>query len=176
MFFILGNKRSEEAEIKFKYIKEFDAKLLNKLMTLQVPEKKTHPSASVQYNVRSPQNIYLSFKPDLNALENHVHNKLVKHNPSLRPYAREIQFDLQLFLWYMKLMKMSAGPNGLNFDGRLRSRNEFKRGFSSFLFHIRDTLAKYNPQYPPEVKQITKDVDDALRRLGMVKKRQYGSK
>ena len=172
MLFILGNKRSEAAEFKFKYIKEFDAKLLNNLMTLQVPEKNTHQSARVQYNIRSPQKRFLSFKPDLNALENHVHNKLVKHNPSLRPYAREIQFDLQLFLWYMKLMKMSAGPNGLNFDGRLTNRNEFKRGFHSFLFHIRDTLAKYKQS----VKQITKDFDDALRRLGMVKKRHYGSK
>ena len=174
MLFILGNKTSEAAEIKFKYIKEFDANLLNKLVTLQVPEKKAHPSASVQYNIRSPQKRFLSFKPDLNALENHVHNKLVKHNPSFLPSAREIQFDLQLFLWYMKLMKMSAGPNGQNFDGRLTNRNEFKRGFYSFLFHIRDTIAKYNPQYPTEVKQIRKDVDDALRRLGMTKKRQYG--
>ena len=145
-------------------------------MTLQVPGRKAHSSASVQYKIRSPQKRYSSFEPDLNAIENYVHTKLVKHNPSLRPYAREIQFDLQLFLWYMKLMEMSAGPNGLNFDGRLRNRNELERGFYSFLFHIRDTLAKYNPQYPPEVKQITKDVDDALRRLGMVKKRQYGFK
>ena len=126
MFFILGNNRSEAAEIKFKYIKEFDAKLLNNLMTLQVPEKNTHPSARVQYNIRSPQKRYSSFEPNLNAIEDYVHTKLVKHNPSLRPYAREIQFDLQLFLWYMKLMKMSAGPNGLNFDGRLRNLNELE--------------------------------------------------
>ena len=97
----------------------------------------------------------------------------MKHNPTLLPYAREIQNDLLLLLLYRKLMRLSAlSSNRPNFDGRLTNRNDIKQGFYSFLFSIRDTLAKYSPQYNPEVKKIKNDADGALRRLGRVKKRQ----
>ena len=207
MFLILGNKKSDATKIEIllmnnakndlldvfvnKYLsetlpeglqcfKELEAELPKKLMTMQMPEKKPHPSASVQYAIKNRQKRYLTSFPlkiNLNALENYVHNKLIKHNPSLLPYAREIQFDLLLFLWYKKLMGMSAvRSNGPNLDGRLTNRNEFRRNFYSFLLFIRDSLAKDNPLYPPEVKQIKKYVDDAIRRLGIVKKRTNGFK
>lgn len=205
MFLILGNEKSDTTKIEIllmnnaknvlldvsvnKYLpeilpeglqcfKELKAKLPKNLMTMQMPEKKPQLSARVQYAIKNRQKRNLTSFPlkiNLNALENYVHNKLIKHNPSLLPYAREIQFDLLLFLWYKKLMGMSAvRSNGPNLDGRLTNRNEFKRNFYSFLLFIRDSLAKDNPQYPPEVKQIKKYVDDAIRRLGMFKKRQNG--
>ena len=143
-------------------------------MTLQMPEKKPDLPNSIQYENRTPQKRFLTsrgFKPDLNAIEIHVHNRLMKHNPSLLPYAREIQKDLLLLLCYMKLKRMSGTrSNESNLDGSSANQDEITRGFSSFLFFIRDTLARYNPEYHQEVRQIKNDVVGALRRIGMVKK------
>ena len=161
----LGKKISDAAEIELKPLK--------KLKTLQTHEKKSHPPSSDQYlfKIRPKRHLTSLFlKPDLNAVENHVDYRLMKHNPSLLPYAREIQNDLLLLLWYRKMMRMSAMmSNGSN-------RNEIKRGFYSFLFFLRDTLSDNSPQYPPHVKQIKSDVVGALRRLGMVNTRQNGFK
>lgn len=155
------------------YFKEFESKLVKELMTLPMPKKKSHLPASVPYPMQFTQKRYLtssSFQSDPKALENRIHNRLMKHNPSLLPYAREIQNDLLLFLLYMKVTRMSAlGSNGTNFDGRLKNRHEIQRSFYSFLFFLRDTLTEDNPQYPTEVKEIRKNVVDALRRLGMVR-------
>ena len=150
-----------------------DFKPLKKLNTSQTHEKKPHPPSSVQYPFKIRQKRHLTslfFKPDLNAIANHVDYRLMKHNPSLLPYAREIQNDVLLLLWYRKMMRMSAMmSNGSN-------RNEIKRGFYSFLFFLRDTLSENIPQYPSHVKQVKNDVVGALRRLGMVNTRQNGFK
>ena len=142
-------------------------------MTLQTRENELHLPASIQYEIKIRQkrdSKSLLFQPDLNVIENHVHNKLMKHNPSLLPYAREIQNDLALLLLYMKLKRMSAmSSNGSNLDGVSTNQDEITRDFCSFLFFLRDSLARYNPEYPPEVRQIKNDVVGALRRLGKVK-------
>ena len=155
------------------YFKEFEAKLLKKLMTLQTSENEPHLPASIQYEIKIRQKRDLTsqlFKPDQNVTENHVQNKLMKHNPSLLPYAREIQNDLALLLLYMKLKRMSAmSSNGSNLDEASTHRDEIRRGFYSFLVFVRDTLASYSPEYSPEVRQINNDVVGALRRLGKVK-------
>ena len=67
----------------------------------------------------------------------------------------------------------SEGTVFLNcaFDGIFTNRNDIKRGFYSFLSFIRDNFSKASLRYPPDVKHIKNDVDGALRRLGMVKKR-----
>ena len=149
-------------------------------MTLQTREDEPHLPASIQYEIETRQKrdlTSLPFQPDLNVIENHVHNKLLKHNPSLRPYAREIQNDLVLLLLYMKLNRMSAmGSNGSNLDRASTNRDEITRGFCSFLFFVRDTLARYNSEFPPKVRQLKNDVVGALRRLGKVRKRQTGFK
>ena len=166
--FISGNKRSDAAKIEFKQLKD--------LMSLQTPVKKPHQPVTVHIPTKSRQKRYLKtphLKPDRNAVEYHVHNRLIQHNPSLLPYAREIKNDLLLFLLYMKIMRMSAiMSNGSNFEEASTNRNKIKQGFNTFLFFIRDTLAKDNSQYHPEVKQIESDVVGALRRLGLVDKRQ----
>ena len=157
------------------YFKEFESKLLKELMTLPMPKIKSHLPASVPYPMQFRQKRYstsLFFQPDPITLENHVHNRLMMHNPSLLPYAHEIQNDVLLFLWYMKLMRMSAlSSSRPNFDGIFTNRNDIKRGFYSFLSFIRDNFSKASLRYPPDVKHIKNDVDGALRRLGMVKKR-----
>ena len=143
-------------------------------MTLRTDEKKIHLPASFQYPIKIPQKRYLTslvFKPDLNAIENEVHNRLMKHNPSLLPYEPEIQNDLLLFLLYRKLMRVSALPsNKPKFDGRLTNREDIEQGFYSFLLSIRDTLAKDSPQYHPKIRKIKNGAVGALRRLGVVKK------
>ena len=140
-----------------------------------MPKKKSHLPASVRYPMQFTQKRYLTssiFQSDPKALENRIHNRLMKHNPSLLPYAREIQNDLLLFLLYTKVTRMSAlRSNGPKFDGRLTDRHEIQRGFYSFLIFLRDTLTEVNSLYPTEVKEIKKNVVEALRRLGMVKSR-----
>ena len=158
------------------HFEEFEAKQLKELMSLQTPVKKPNLPVTVHIPTKSRQKRYLKtphFKPDRNAVEYHVHNRLIQHNPSLLPYAREIQNDLLLFLLYMKIIRMPAiMSNGSNFEEASTNRNKIKQGFNTFLFFIRDTLAKDNSQYHPEVKQIKNDVVGALRRLGLVDKRQ----
>ena len=113
------------------------------------------------------------FKPDLNAIENHVHDRLTKHNPLLLPYAREIEKDLQLILLYMKLKKMSGrSSNESHLAGVSTNRDEFARGFYSFLLFCRDILARYEAEYPRVARQIKNDCAGALGRLGGFKKRQ----
>ena len=178
--FVLGNRKLGAAKIELTYFKEFEAKLLKELMTLQTRENEPHLPASIQYEIKIRQkrdSKSLLFQPDLNVIENHVHNKVMKYNPSLLPYAREIQNDLALLLLYMKLKRMATmSSNASNLDGTLTNRDEFTRGFYTFLFFVRDRLASHNPEYPPQVRQIKNDVVGALRRLGKVKKRQNGFK
>ena len=159
----------EGLPLQLPFFKEFEAKPHKELKTLQTHEKKPHPPARFQYPIKIRQKRHLTslgFKPDLDAIENHVHYRLMNHNPSLLPYTREIQNDLLLLLLYKKIMRMSAMmSSGSN-------RNEIKLGFYSFLFFLRDVLSKNSAQYPPHVKQIKGDVVGALRRLGMAKKGQ----
>ena len=63
----------------------------------------------------------------------------------------------------MKLKKTSARrSNESNLDGASTNRDEIARGFYSFLFFCRDTLAE----------KIKDDCVGALRRLGKVKREQ----
>ena len=203
-FFIIGNKRSEAAKIELlfnkhakpvlledyvnqylsetlpeglPYAKEFEAELANELMKSKKPEKKPRPTTRFQYPVKNRQKRELTprfAKDNVDALENHIHSYLMKHDPSALPYAREIQNDVLAFLWEMKRMRMSAmRSNEPNFEGALKKRSlkppsePMSMKLEDF---IRDILAKEYPQYLPEIQKIKSEVVHVLKRLGLVEK------
>ena len=168
---------SEKLPEGLPYAKEFEAELANELMKLKKPEKKARPTTRVQYPVKNRQKRELSSpfeKEHVDALENHIHSYLMKHDPSALPYAREIQNDVLAFLWEMKRMRMLAmRSNGLDFEGALKKRGGISRSEPKSMNlddFIRDILAKEYPQYLPEFQQIKSEVVHVLKRLGLVEK------